>query len=99
MKQIDHVMKGVVPGYSHIKKAMPSVAGRQREQKPQKKKAPVLTERNGNRTALRKGVTVAQATRKLASYEATGLTPQEVLNLMERERNLTQRVEKLEGWE
>ena len=47
----------------------------------------------------RKGVTVNQAARKLNAYEATGLTPQEVLNLMERERNLTRRVEKLEGWE
>ena len=40
-----------------------------------------------------------QAARKLYAYEETGLTPQEVLNLMERERNLTIRVEKLEGWE
>ena len=28
-----------------------------------------------------------------------GFSPQQVLDLMERERNLTRRVEKLEGWE
>ena len=44
------------------------------------------------------GVSVNQAARKLYAYEETGLTPQEILNLMERERNLTMRVEKLEGW-
>lgn len=102
MKQMDRIMQGVVPGYNHIKRAMPQVnAGRQREQKQttKKKKAYTLTERDGNKAALRKGVTVAQATRKLAAYEATGLSPQEVLNLMEREQNLTRRIEKLESWE
>lgn len=105
MKAIDHTMKSVVPEYGHIKRAMPSVTqGRQREKKTQgsrKKKEYLLTERsqNENKAVLRKGVTVNQAARKLNAYEATGLTPQEVLNLMERERNLTRRVEKLEGWE
>lgn len=105
MKAIDHTMKSVVPEYGHIKRAMPPVTqGRQREKKTQggrKKKEYLLTERsqNENKAVLRKGVTVNQAARKLAAYEATGLTPQEVLNLMERERNLTRQVEKLEGWE
>lgn len=49
-------------------------------------------------SVLREGVSVNQAARKLYAYEETGLTPQEILNLMERERNLTMRVEKLEGW-
>ena len=40
-----------------------------------------------------------EVVKKLNAYEATGLTPQQVLDLMERERNLTRRVEKLEGWE
>ncbi len=60
-----------------------------------------MTERSQNegKPVLRKGVSVNQAARKLNAYEATGLTPQQVLDLMERERNLTRRVEKLEGWE
>ena len=48
---------------------------------------------------IKKAMSVNQAARKLNAYEATGLTPQQVLDLMERERNLTRRVEKLEGWE
>lgn len=77
-------------------------AGRQRENKtPGNKKPRLLTERSQNegKPVLRKGVSVNQAARKLNAYEATGLTPQQVLDLMERERNLTRRVEKLEGWE
>ena len=54
---------------------------------------------NGGKAVLREGVSVNQAARKLYAYEETGLTPQEVLNLIERERNLTRRIEKLEGWE
>ena len=47
---------------------------------------------------MRKGVTVTQAARKLNKYEATGLTPQEVFNLIERAHNLEKRVKTLEDW-
>ena len=103
MSMINSTMKKIVPEYGYIKKAMPQVnAGRQRENKtPGNKKPRLLTERSQNegKPVLRKGVSVNQAARKLNAYEATGLTPQQVLDLMERERNLTLRVEKLEGWE
>ena len=103
MSMINSTMKKIVPEYGYIKKAMPQVnAGRQRENKPPGNKKPrLLTERSQNegKPVLRKGVSVNQAARKLNAYEATGLTPQQVLDLMERERNLTRRVEKLEGWE
>ena len=79
--------------------AAPDEAQREQKQTAKKKKVYTLTERDGSKAALRKGVTVAQATRKLAAYEATGLSPQEVFNLMEREQNLTRRIEKLESWE
>lgn len=104
MKAMDYAMKGVLPCYGQIKKAMPQVStGRQREKKTpgsRKKKEYLLTERsqNENKAVLRKGVTVNQAANKLNAYEATGLSPQEVLNLMERERNLTRRLEKMEMW-
>lgn len=104
-KALDHAMKGTVPYYNQIKKVMPQVnTGRQREHKPQgsgqqKKRLYLLTEHSpSGKAVLRKGVTVTQAAKKLSAYEATGLTPQEVLNLMERERNLTQRLIKMEDW-
>lgn len=101
----DSAMKGIVPEYGHIKKALPQIGqGRQRESKTRsgnkKKKTYLLTElAPSGKAVLRDKVTVTQATRKLNAYEATGLTPQEVWNLMEREQNLTRRIEKLQSWE
>lgn len=98
---IDRIMRQNVPGYSYMKKAMPQVgAGRERKTQPQRKKPYNLTETvPSGKAVLRKDVTVAQAARKLNRYEETGLTPQEVFNLIERAYNLEQRVEKLEGWQ
>lgn len=100
VKQIDRIMQKNVPGYAYMKKAMPQV-GAGREPKPQqKKKTYTLTETApSGKAVLRKGVTVTQAARKLNRYEATGLTPQEVFDLIERAHNLERRVEKLEGWQ
>ena len=100
MKAADRVLKQHVPYYSQMKKALPA-SPREKKTKPRKKEEYRLTSwsQNGSKAVLREGVSVNQAARKLYAYEETGLTPQEVLNLMERERNLTIRVEKLEGWE
>ena len=99
MKQFDRIMKDNVPGYSYMKKAMPQ-AGAAREPKTPRQKKPVqLTEiGKSGKAVLRKGVTVTQAARKLNRYEETGLTPQEVFNLIERAHNLEQRVKTLEDW-
>ena len=101
MKQFDRIMKDNVPDYGYMKKAMPQVgAGRERKIQPQQKKPYNLTETApSGKAVLRKGVTVTQAARKLNRYEETGLTPQEVFNLIERAHNLERRVEKLEGWQ
>lgn len=100
MKQIDRIMRQNVPGYGYMKKAMPQI-GAGRESKTQRqKKLRTLTEIAGSgKAVLRKGVTVTQAARKLNRYEETGLTPQEVFNLIERAHNLERRVKKLEGWQ
>lgn len=99
MKQLDRIMKKEVPGYAYMKKAIPQVGAGREPKTPPKKKTYALTEIAGSgKAVLRKGVTVTQAARKLNKYEATGLTPQEVFNLIERARNLEKRVEKLEGW-
>lgn len=100
MKQFDRIMKDNVPGYGYMKKAMPQVgAGRERKTQPQQKKPYNLTETApSGKAVLRKGVTVTQAARKLNRYEETGLTPQEVFNLIERAHNLEKRVKTLEDW-
>ena len=95
MKPIDRIMKDNVPGYSYMKKAMPQVGAGRQQKKPYN-----LTETApSGKAVLRKGVTVSQAARKLNRYEETGLTPQEIFNLIERAHNLERRVEKLEGWQ
>lgn len=103
MKGFNHTMKSAVPEYGYIKRAAPLInTGRQREKKTGGggKKSYTLTEiAQSGKAVLRDKVTVTQAAKKLNAYETTGLTPQEVRNLMERERNLTRRIEKLEGWE
>lgn len=99
MKQIDRIMQKNVAGYAYMKKAMPQPGAGREPKTPPKKKTYALTETApSGKAVLRKGVTVTQAARKLNKYEATGLTPQEVFNLIERAHNLEKRVEKLEGW-
>lgn len=101
-KGFDRTMRQEVPCYNQIKKALPrGKMGRQREKKQTgQKKLCILTEHSpSGKAVLRKGVTVTQAARKLSAYEATGLTPKEVVDLMERERNLTRRVVQLESWQ
>lgn len=101
-KGFDRTMRQEVPCYDQIKKALPrGKMGRQREKKQSgQKKLYILTEHSpSGKAVLRKGVTVTQAARKLSAYEATGLTPKEVVDLMERERNLTRRVVQLESWQ
>ena len=44
------------------------------------------------------GVTVNQAVKKLYEYENTGLSPLEVKNLIEREKNLSAKVLKMQDW-
>ena len=48
---------------------------------------------------LKGKTTVTAAVKKLHDYEETGLLPSEVRNLIERARNLENRVKKLEGWQ
>ena len=101
MKPIDRIMKKEVPGYSYIAKGAGRAVSAAREPKTPRQKKPVqLTEiGKSGKAVLRKGVTVTQAARKLNRYEETGLTPQEVFNLIERAHNLERRVEKLENWQ
>lgn len=97
MKSADHILKQHIPCYSSMKKAGGYL---QKRQQGKKSKRTRLTEINHNgKTVLQGKTTVAAAIRKLFNYEETGLTPYEVRNLIERERNLTERIKKLEDWQ
>lgn len=97
MGYMDHTLKKTVPYYSTMKRA-----GAFKQQEPRKRqKRTTLTEysQNGQKAVLKPHVTVNQAAKKLYDYEQTGLSPHEVVNLVEQVRNLTRRVKKYESWE
>lgn len=97
MGYMDHTLKKAVPYYSTMKRA-----GAFKQQEPRKRqKRTTLTEysQNGQKAILKQNVTVNQAAKKLYDYEQTGLSPHEVVNLVEQVQNLTRRVKKYESWE
>ncbi len=97
MGYMDHTLKKTVPYYSTMKRA-----GAFKQQEPRKRqKRTTLTEysQNGQKAVLKPHVTVNQAAKKLYDYEQTGLSPHEVVNLVEQVQNLTWRVKKYESWE
>lgn len=97
MGYMDHTLKKTVPYYSTMKRA-----GAFKQQEPRKRqKRTTLTEysQNGQKAVLKPHVTVNQAAKKLYGYEQTGLSPHEVVNLVEQVQNLTRRVKKYESWE
>lgn len=99
MKSIDWEMRKHIPSYTQIKKA--AQMNREKKQTGSRRKPARLTEisRGTGKPVLCQGVGVARAARKLYEYEEIGLTAQEIRALLERERNLVRRIEKLEGWE
>lgn len=97
MGYMDHTLKKTVPYYSTMKRA-----GAFKQQEPRKRqKRTTLTEysQNGQKAVLKPHVTVNQAAKKLYDYEQTGLSPHEVVNLVEQVQNFTRRVKKYESWE
>lgn len=97
MGYMDNTLKKTVPYYSTMKRA-----GAFKQQEPRKRqKRTTLTEysQNGQKAVLKPHVTVNQAAKKLHDYEQTGLSPHEVVNLVEQVQNLTRRVKKYESWE
>ena len=105
MRATNNAMRGYIPHSNIVSAGAKIAAGQQRKTKRQKtgkkkKKKSRLTEINHNGKAVLKGkTTVTAAVKKLHDYEETGLLPSEVRNLIERARNLENRVKKLEGWQ
>lgn len=101
MAALDHALKNTVPYYSQMKKGMNMTPKEKKPKKKRNEKHIALTEysQSGSKPILKEHVTVNQAARKLFDYESTGISPREVQILIEREKALTARIEKLEGWE
>lgn len=98
MGAMDYTMKKTVPYYSTMKRAG---AFKQTAKQQKRQKRTTLTEysQNGQKAILKPRVTVNQAAKKLYDYEQTGLSPCEVMNLVEQVQNLTKRVKKMESWD
>lgn len=105
MRATNNAMRGYIPYNNIVSAGARMAAGQQRKNKQQrtgsgKPKKSKLTEVNHNgKTALKGKTTVSVAVKKLHDYEETGLLPSEVHILIERARNLENRVKKLEEWE
>ena len=102
MKMNDCTMKGVVPCYGAMKAGMKHIEKQRGKQGGRGKttRRVRLTEvsRGSGKALLCQGVGVSRAAKKLFDYEETGLSPTEILNLIERERNLTERIKKMQDW-
>ena len=101
MAAVDSIMKNHVPYYSKMKRGMKMTPKEHKPKKKRNEKHYTLSEysQSGSKPVLKERVTVNQAAKKLYDYEATGLSPHEIQILIEREKALTARVKKLEGWE
>lgn len=105
IRATNNTMRGYIPHSSIVSAGAKIAAAQQRKSEQQrtgsgKLKKSRITEINHNGKAVLKGkTTVAAAVKKLHDYEETGLLPSEVRTLIERVRNLENRVKKLEGWE
>lgn len=100
MNSMEREMRKHIPHYGQMKKVA-STIGTKKQRTGSRKKKSRLTEisRGSGKPVLCQGVGVTRAARKLFEYEETGLTAQEIRALQERERNLTERIKKLESWE
>lgn len=101
MRATNNAMRGYIPHNGIVSAGAKIVAGQQAQRSKGKKKKRVrLTEisRGSGKPILSPGVNVNQAAKKLWDYEETGLSPNEIKNLIERERNLTERILKMQEW-
>lgn len=93
-----NVLKREIPHYNEMKMAG---AFTNQTQKKKRKQRQILTEycESRQKVVLKQHVTINQAAKKLNDYESTGLSPQEVRNIIEQVRNMTERIKKLEDWQ
>ena len=102
MRATNNAMRGYIPHSGIVSAGAKLVAKNQSgsRSKGKKKRRTRLTEisQGSGKAIISEGVTVNQAVKKLYDYENTGLSPLEVKNLIEREKNLSEKVLKIQGW-
>lgn len=101
MRATNNAMRGFIPHSSIVSSGAKIVAGQQVKSGSRKKKKRIrLTEisRGSGKPVLCQNVNVNQAAKKLWDYEETGLSPNEIKILMERERNLTAQVKRYQEY-
>lgn len=101
MRATNNAMRGYIPHNGIVSAGAKIVAGQQTQRSKGKKKKRVrLTEisRGSGKPVLSPGINVNQAAKKLWDYEETGLSPNEIKILIERERNLTAQVKRYQEY-
>lgn len=101
IRATNNAMRGFIPHSSIVSSGAKIVAGQQAKSGSRKKKKRVrLTEisQGSGKPVLCQNVNVNQAAKKLWDYEETGLSPNEIKILIERERNLTAQVKRYQEY-
>lgn len=102
MRATTNAMRGYIPHSGIVSAGAKLIAKNQAGSRSagKKKHRTRLTEisRGSGKAIISDGVSVNQAIKKLYDYEETGLSPQAIKNLIERERNLTEKVLKMQDW-
>lgn len=104
MRASNNAMRGYIPHNAIVSQGAKIVARQQAQEKPQRgrkgRKRERLTEisTGSGKPVLKQNVGVVRAAKKLFEYEETGLAPYEVRTLIEREKNLTEKVKKMQDW-
>lgn len=100
----NNAMRGYIPHNAIVSQGARIAARQQAQKKPQRgrkgRKRERLTEisTGSGKPVLKQNVGVVRAAKKLFDYEETGLSPYEVAQLIERERNLTEKLKKMQDW-
>lgn len=100
----NNAMRGYIPHNAIVSQGAKIAARQQAQEKPQRgrkgRKRERLTEisAGSGKPVLKQNVGVVRAAKKLFDYEETGLSPYEVRALIEREKNLTEKMKKMQDW-
>ena len=100
----NNAMRGYIPHNTIVSQGAKIAARQQAQEKPQRGKKGRKRERlteistGSGKPVLRENVGVVRAAKKLFEYEETGLSPYEIRALIEREKNLTEKVKKMQDW-
>ena len=104
MRASNNAIRGYIPHNAIVSQGARIAARQQAQEKPQRGRKGRNRERlteistGSGKPVLKQRVGVVRAAKKLFDYEETGLSPYEVVQLIERERNLTEKVKKMQDW-